>query len=111
MRAGRDLFTLLRRVPIADSTWSPIHCCSVVTPNARAAELRRRAHDQYLSIGAPLHAVLWGILSVIPGLEPYTYNLTHPAETGLFIATLVGLPDLWVRPTLMPNPLGRSRAG
>ena len=40
---------------------------------------------------APHLAVLWCVLSVIPGLEPYTYNLTHPAQTGTFIATLLGL--------------------
>jgi len=40
---------------------------------------------------APLLAVLWSIASIIPGLDPYTYNLTHPAETPGFIATLVGL--------------------
>ncbi len=40
---------------------------------------------------APLLAVLWVIISIVPGLEPYTYNLTHPAETALFIETLVSL--------------------
>ena len=40
---------------------------------------------------APLLAVLWVIISVVPGLEPYTFNLTHPAETALFISTLVSL--------------------
>jgi cytochrome c oxidase subunit II len=45
---------------------------------------------------APLLAVLWVIISVVPGLEPYTYNLTHPAETGLFIVTLVSLVLLLV---------------
>ena len=45
---------------------------------------------------APLLAVLWCVLSVVPGLEPYTYNLTHPAETGLFIATLLSLALLLV---------------
>jgi uncharacterized cupredoxin-like copper-binding protein len=40
---------------------------------------------------APLLAVLWSVVSIIPGLEPYTSNLAHPAETGGFIATLVGL--------------------
>ena len=35
--------------------------------------------------------MLWVIISVVPGLEPCTFNLTHPAETALFIATLVGL--------------------
>jgi plastocyanin len=40
---------------------------------------------------APLLAVLWVVVSVVPGAEPYTYNLTHPAETGKFIATLLGL--------------------
>jgi uncharacterized cupredoxin-like copper-binding protein len=45
---------------------------------------------------APLLAVLWVIISVVPGLEPYTYNLTHPAEMGLFIVTLVSLVLLLV---------------
>lgn len=45
---------------------------------------------------APLLVVLWVIISVIPGLEPYTYDLTHPAETGPFIATLTGLALLLV---------------
>jgi uncharacterized cupredoxin-like copper-binding protein len=45
---------------------------------------------------APLLAILWCIVSVIPGLEPYTYNLTHPSETGKFIATLLGLSLLLV---------------
>jgi uncharacterized cupredoxin-like copper-binding protein len=44
---------------------------------------------------APL-AVLWCVVSVIPGLEPYTYNLTHPAETGVFIGTLLGLALLLI---------------
>ena len=45
---------------------------------------------------APLIVILWVVLSVIPGLEPYTYDLTHPAETGTFIATLLGLALLLV---------------
>ena len=45
---------------------------------------------------APLLAALWCIVSVVPGLEPYTYNLTHPSETGKFIATLLGLSLLLV---------------
>jgi plastocyanin len=40
---------------------------------------------------APLLAVLWVVVSVVPGAEPYIYNLTHPAETELFIVTLVSL--------------------
>jgi plastocyanin len=44
---------------------------------------------------APL-AVLWCVLSVIPGLEPYSYDLTHPAETGNFIFTLLSLVLLLV---------------
>ena len=40
---------------------------------------------------APLLAVLWSLASIIPGLEPYTYSLTHPAETSAFVVTLVGL--------------------
>lgn len=31
---------------------------------------------------APHLVVLWAVLSVIPGLEPYWYDPTHPAETG-----------------------------
>jgi plastocyanin len=45
---------------------------------------------------APLLAVLWSVASVIPGLEPYSYNLAHPAETGTFIATLLGLALLLI---------------
>jgi uncharacterized cupredoxin-like copper-binding protein len=45
---------------------------------------------------APLLMILWIILSVIPGLEPYAYDLTHPAETGTFIATLLGLALLLI---------------
>jgi plastocyanin len=45
---------------------------------------------------APLLAVLWCVLSVIPGLEPYSYDLTHPAEIGNFIATLLSLALLLV---------------
>ncbi|HEY3227801.1 MAG TPA: cupredoxin domain-containing protein [Roseiflexaceae bacterium] len=40
---------------------------------------------------APLLAVLWVVVSVVPGAEPYTYNLTHPAETAQFISTLISL--------------------
>jgi plastocyanin len=45
---------------------------------------------------APHLVVLWAVLSVIPGLEPYVYDLTHPAETGTFIGDLVGLASLFV---------------
>ena len=45
---------------------------------------------------APLLVILWVVLSVIPGLEPYTYDLTHPAETGNFIFTLLSLVLLLV---------------
>ncbi len=45
---------------------------------------------------APHLAVLWCVLSVVPGLEPYIDNLTHPSETGTFIATLLGLGLLLV---------------
>jgi plastocyanin len=38
---------------------------------------------------APLLAVVWCVASVIPGLQPYSYNLTHPAETGKFIGTVL----------------------
>src|SRR6266545_4955086 len=34
-------------------------------------------------------AVLWSVLSLIPGLEHYSYNLAHPAETGTFITTVL----------------------
>jgi hypothetical protein len=40
--------------------------------------------------------VLWCVLSVVPGLEPYCYDLTHPAETGNFIGTLLSLTLLLV---------------
>jgi uncharacterized cupredoxin-like copper-binding protein len=40
---------------------------------------------------APLLAVLWVVVSVVPGAEPYTYSLTHPAETAKFIVTLISL--------------------
>jgi plastocyanin len=45
---------------------------------------------------APHLAALWCVLSVIPGLQPYTYSLTHPAEIITFIATLLGLSLLLV---------------
>jgi len=45
---------------------------------------------------APHLAILWCVASVIPGLAPYAYNLTHPAETGTFIATLLGLALLLI---------------
>jgi plastocyanin len=45
---------------------------------------------------APLLAVLWVVVSVAPGAEPYTYYLTHPAETAKFIATLLSLALLLV---------------
>lgn len=45
---------------------------------------------------SPHLVVLWAVLSVIPGLEPYWYDLTHPAETGVFICDLVGLAALFV---------------
>jgi uncharacterized cupredoxin-like copper-binding protein len=38
---------------------------------------------------APLLAVLWVVASIIPGLQPYIYNLSHPADTGKFIGTLL----------------------
>jgi plastocyanin len=41
-------------------------------------------------------AVLWCVLSVLPGLEPYTYSLTHPAETVDFIFTLLSLVLLFI---------------
>jgi plastocyanin len=45
---------------------------------------------------APLLAVLWVLVSVVPGLEPYTYNLLHPSETALFANTLLGLALLLI---------------
>jgi uncharacterized cupredoxin-like copper-binding protein len=45
---------------------------------------------------APHLAVVWSVLSHIPGLEPISYDLTHPAETGTFIATLLSLAFLIV---------------
>lgn len=45
---------------------------------------------------APHLAVLWCVLSVVPGLEPYYLNLTNPAATGVFIATLLSLALLLV---------------
>lgn len=45
---------------------------------------------------APHLVVLWAVLSVVPGLEPYWYDLTHPAETGTFIADMIGLASLFV---------------
>ena len=40
---------------------------------------------------APLLAALWCLVAFIPGWKPYTFHLTHPAETGTFIATVFGL--------------------
>ena len=40
---------------------------------------------------APLLAALWCVVAVVPGLKPYTFNLTHPTDTGKFIATVFGL--------------------
>jgi plastocyanin len=45
---------------------------------------------------APLLAVVFTLISVVPGAEPYIYNLTHPADTALFITTLVSLVLLFV---------------
>ncbi len=45
---------------------------------------------------APHLAVLWCVLSVVAGLEPYIDSLTRPAETGTFIDTLLGLALLLV---------------
>src|SRR6266545_2269615 len=46
---------------------------------------------QALIVPLTLLAVLWVVVSVVPGAEPYTYNLTHPAETAQFISTLISL--------------------
>ena len=40
---------------------------------------------------APLLAAVWCVVAIVPGLPPYAYNLTHPAETPAFIATVLGL--------------------
>jgi uncharacterized cupredoxin-like copper-binding protein len=45
---------------------------------------------------APHLAVLWCVLSVAAGLEPYSYDLTHPAETGTFVTTVLGLALLLI---------------
>jgi uncharacterized cupredoxin-like copper-binding protein len=45
---------------------------------------------------APLLAVLFVVASIIPGLQPYTYNLTHPADTGKFIGTVLDFALLLV---------------
>jgi hypothetical protein len=36
------------------------------------------------------------VLSSIPALQPYYYNLTHPSETITFVATLLGIALLLV---------------
>ncbi len=38
---------------------------------------------------APHLAVLWCVLSLIPGLEHYRYDLAHPAEISTFITTVL----------------------
>jgi plastocyanin len=45
---------------------------------------------------APLLAVLWCIASVIPGAEPYAFNLTHPTAHAVFAETLVTLALLLI---------------
>src|SRR5262245_30967440 len=45
---------------------------------------------------APHLAVVWSVLAIVPGLEPISYDLTHPSETGTFIATLLSLALLLV---------------
>jgi uncharacterized cupredoxin-like copper-binding protein len=45
---------------------------------------------------APLLAVLWCIASVIPGAEPYAFNLTHPTAHAVFVETLVALALLFI---------------
>ncbi len=45
---------------------------------------------------APLLAVVWILVSVVPGLQPYIFNLTHPVDTGRFVATLLSLALLLV---------------
>ena len=45
---------------------------------------------------APHLAVLWCLLSLIPGLEHYAYDLAHPAEISTFITTVLILGLLLV---------------
>src|SRR6187455_2036414 len=45
---------------------------------------------------APHLTVLWCVLSLIPGLEHYRYDLAHPAEIGTFITTVLILGLLLV---------------
>jgi hypothetical protein len=45
---------------------------------------------------APLLAVLWCIASIIPGAEPYAFNLTHPTAHAVFAETLVTLALLLI---------------
>jgi uncharacterized cupredoxin-like copper-binding protein len=45
---------------------------------------------------APLLAVVWCIASVIPGAEPYTFNLLHPTAHAVFAETLVTLALLLI---------------
>jgi plastocyanin len=45
---------------------------------------------------APHLAVVWSVLANVPGLEPVSYDLTQPSETGTFIATLLSLALLLV---------------
>jgi len=45
---------------------------------------------------APHLAVLWCVLSIIPGLEHYRYDLAHPAEISTFITTVLILGLLLV---------------
>jgi len=45
---------------------------------------------------APHLAVLWCVLSLIPGLEHYRYDLAHPAEISTFITTVLILGLLLV---------------
>jgi plastocyanin len=45
---------------------------------------------------APLLGVAWCILSVIPGLEPYIFNLMHPTAYAVFVETLVSLALLFI---------------
>jgi heme/copper-type cytochrome/quinol oxidase subunit 2 len=45
---------------------------------------------------APLLGALWCVASVIPGLEPYAFNLTHPTALAVFAETLLTLALLFI---------------
>jgi len=45
---------------------------------------------------APLLGALWCVASVIPGLEPYAFNLAHPTALAVFAETLLTLALLFI---------------